>query len=185
MKISSRILSISATVVALGIGGFVYAQASQDAPGRMGGGMGMQQGMGMHGGAQGGMRGGMGGGMRGAGEPADATARLAATRAELKITSDQEPAWQAFEAVVRQQAEARQALRSGMQARKQDPAAAASVDRAAMRETMHKFRESEQAAREQARQALYAVLSPEQKVLADQRLGAGHGQHKGGHRHSS
>lgn len=170
MNISSRILSISATVLALGIGGFVYAQASQGTHGQMGSGMGMQQGMGKHGGTNGGMRGGMGGGMRGAGQPADAATRLAATKAELKITADQEPAWQAYEAVVRQQAEVRQAMDTSRQARMQDPAAAASFDRTAMRETMQKYRETEQASRDQARQALTAVLSPEQKVLADRML---------------
>lgn len=181
MTISSRILSISATVLALGIGGIVYAQATQGTHGRMGGGMGMQQGAGMHGGANGAMRGGMGGGMRGVGQPTDTATRLAANKAELKITADQEPAWQAFEAVVRQQADARQALSTGMQARMQDPAAAASFDRTAMRETMQKYRESEQAARDQALKALYAVLSPEQKLLADQRLsdGPGHGHRMG------
>lgn len=177
MKTSTQIISIAAAVLALGASGFALAQAGQGAYGRMG------SGMGMHGGAQS----GMGSGMRGAGQPAEAAARLAATKAELKITAEQEPAWQAFEAVVRQQAEARQAYRSTMQARMQDPAAAAGIDHTAQRETMMKLRESDQAARDQARQALYAVLSPEQKALADERLGAGpgQGQRMGGHRHAS
>lgn len=176
MAISSRILSISATVLALGIGGFVYAQATeatQGTHGHMGGGNGM------HGGASGAMHAGMGGGMHGAGQPADAATRLAATKAELKITADQEPAWQAFETVVRQQAEARQAMRTAMKARMQAPAAAANVDHTAMRESMQKTRESAQAASEEARKALYAVLSPEQKVMADQRLGDHHGKGSG------
>jgi Spy/CpxP family protein refolding chaperone len=187
LKTSTRILSISAAVLTLGAGGFAFAQASNEGRDCMGGGMGMQQGMGKHGGAHGGthggMGGGMGGGMRGAG-PADVAARLAATKAELKITAAQETAWQAYEAVVRQQAESRQAMRTAMQARMQDPAAAASVDHAAMRETMHQQRESNQAARDQARQALYAVLSPEQKAVADQRLHFGPGHRKGAHHHA-
>jgi hypothetical protein len=195
LKTSTRILSISAAVLTLGAGGFAFAQASNEGRDCMGGGMGMhqgmqqgmQQGMGKHGGAHGGTHGGkgggMGGGMRGAG-PADAAARLAATKAELKITAAQEPAWQAYEAVVRQQAESRQATRTAMQARMQDPAAAAGIDHAAMRETMHQQRESNQAARDQARQALYAVLSPEQKAVADQRLHFGPDHRKGAHHHA-
>lgn len=87
--------------------------------------------------------------------------------------------------MVREQAEARLTLRTAMQARMQDPAAAASIDHAAQRDAMMKLRESDQAARDTARQALYAVLSPEQKALADQRLGAGLGHRMGGaHRHA-
>lgn len=186
MKTSTQIISIAAAVLALGAGGLAFAQAGQGPYGRMGTGMGMQQGMGMHrgapDGAYGAMAGGMGGGMHGAGQSTDAAARLAVAKAELKITAEQEPAWQAFETVVRQQAEARQAFRTGMQASMQDPAARASIDHAAQREAMLKLRESHQAERDAARQALYAVLSPEQKALADQRLGAGPGHRMGGWR---
>ncbi len=175
MKTSSRILSIATAALTLGAGGFAYGHGGQGANNHMGGGMGMHQGMGS----------GAGHGMHHAGPSADAATQLAATKAELKITAAQEAAWQAFETVVLQQASARQALRAGLQARMQDPAAAASVDHQAQREAMQKLRQNEQAARDQARQALYAVLSPEQKALADQRLGAGQGKHKGGHRHTS
>jgi hypothetical protein len=185
MKTSTRILSISAAVLALGAGGFAIAQGNHGAQGHMGGAMGMHGGMGKHGGAQGGM-----GGMHGGGQAGDVATSLAATKTELKITAAQEPAWQAFETVVRQQADARQALRTGMQARMQDPAAASKIDHTAQRETMQKLHEVNQAAHDKARQALYAVLSPEQKQLADQRLGGGHGQgmggqRMGGHRHTS
>lgn len=178
MKTSTKLLTLAAAALALGAGGLVFAQAGQGPYG----GMGMHQGMGMHDGAQGGMRSGMGAGMRGAGQPADAAARLAAAKTELKITAAQEPAWQAFETVVRQQAEARLALRTAQQARLQDPAAAATIDHAAQREAMLKLRDSDQAARDTARQALYAVLSPEQKALADQRMGAGPGHRMGAFR---
>lgn len=188
MKTSTRILSISAAVLALGAGGFAFAQGNHGAQGHMGGGMGMHGGMGM--GKHGGAHGGMGGNMHGGGQAGDVATSLAATKTELKITAAQEPAWQAFETVVRQQADARQALRSSMQARMQDPAAAAKIDHTAQRETMHKLHETNQAAQEKAREALYAVLSPEQKQLADQRLGGAHGQgmggqRMGGHRHAS
>ncbi len=181
MKTSTQILSIAAAALALGAGGLAFAQAGQGPNGRMGGGMGMQQGMGMHGGGPG----AMGAGMRGAGQPGDPAAHLAAAKAELKITAAQEPAWQAFETLVRQQAQARQALRATMQARMQDPATAAGIDHAAQREAMMKLRDSDQATRDAARQALFAVLSPEQKALADQRLGAGPGHRMGGHRRAS
>jgi Spy/CpxP family protein refolding chaperone len=110
--------------------------------------------------------------MRGAENAADVTARLATVKTELKITAAQEPAWEKFEGVVRQQAGARQAMRSTMQGRMQDPKAAASGDHAAQRESMMKLREGKRAERDAARQALYAVLTPEQKTLADQKLNA-------------
>lgn len=182
MKTSTQILSIAAAALALGAGSLAFAHDGPGPNGRMGGGMGMQ-GMGMHGGGPGAM--GMGMGMRGAGQPGDPAAHLATAKAELKITAAQEPAWQAFETLVRQQAQARQALRATMQARMQDPATAASIDHAAQRNEMMKLRDSDQATRDAARQALYAVLSPEQKALADQRLGAGPGHRMGGHRHAS
>lgn len=185
MKTTTRFFTlaaaVSATVAAIGATGFAYAQAGTATPGPQGGGMGMQQqGKGMHGGKHGEMGAGMGRGMHGAGQRGDPAAHLAATKTELKITAAQEPAWQAFETVVRQQAEARQALRASMQAKMKDPAAAASVDHAAQREAMQQLRDKHLAERDQARQTLYAVLSSEQKVLADQRLGAGRG--KGGPR---
>ncbi|MES2483348.1 MAG: Spy/CpxP family protein refolding chaperone [Pseudomonadota bacterium] len=182
MKTSTRILSISAAVLALGAGGFALAHGNQGGQG-MGGGMGMHGGMGMG-------NGGMGGNMHGAGQAADVAASLAATKTELKITAAQEPAWQAFETVVRKQADAHQALRTSMRARMQDPAAAATTDHTAQRESMQKLHAANRAVYDKARQTLYAVLSPEQKQLADLRLGGSHvqgmgGHGMGGHRHAS
>lgn len=172
MKTSTKIIAAAAAVVALGAGGLVFAQQGEGHMGhqRMGAGMGMQDGG--H------------GGMHGAENAADVTARLTTVKTELKITAAQEPAWQKFEGVVRQQADARQAMRSTMQARMQDPKAAASVDHAARRESMMKLREGNQAERDAARQALYAVLTPEQKTLADQKLNAGQGNRMGMHKHA-
>lgn len=188
MKTSTKIIATAATAIALGAGGLVFAQQGQGHMGRMGQGgqggqmgqMGTGMGMGM------GMQGGGPGGMRGTQSATDVTARLATVKAELQITAAQEAAWQKFEGVVRQQADARQAMRGAMQARMQDPKAAAEVDHAAQRESMMKVREAHQAERDAARQALYAVLSPEQKALADQKLGAGQGQgqRKGMHKHA-
>ena len=171
MKTSTKIIAAAAATLSLGAAGLVFANQSQPGAGgceHQGRGMGM--GMGMEGG-HGGMRGGMGG----ADMAARATARLAELKTELKITAAQEPAWQQYEAVVRQQADAMQALRNGMRTRMQDPKARAEIDPQAQREAMLQMRQSNQAARDTARQALYAVLTPEQKALADQRLSVGHG----------
>jgi hypothetical protein len=122
---------------------------------------------------------GMGPGWTGRGPGAwDAAAvgtRLETLKAEIKITAAQESAWQAYAAVVKQHAEQRQALRTQMQAQMQDPQVAASVDRAAQREAMLKLRDQHWAERDAALKNLYAVLTPEQKTLADQRLAAGPG----------
>jgi len=177
MKTSTRIIAISAAAVALGMGGLAFAHQGQGGMDCMGSGMG--QGMGKHGGGPGGP-----GGMRGAGNAADLATRLAAVKTELVITAAQEPAWQKFEGTARQQAEARQAMHSAMQARMQDPKAAAGVDHTAQCESMMKHRDSQQAEREAARQALYAVLTPEQKTIADQRLGAGPGHRMAMHKHA-
>jgi Spy/CpxP family protein refolding chaperone len=170
MKTSTKIIAAAAAAVALGAGGLVFAQQGQGHMGHTG------AGMGMHGGGH--------GGMRGAESAADVTARLATVKIELKITAAQEPAWQKFEGVVRQQADARQAMRSTMQARMQDPNAAAGVDHAAQRESMMTLREGNRAERDAARQALYAVLTPEQRTLADQKLSAGQGHRMGTHKHA-
>ena len=57
----------------------------------------------------------------------------------------------------------------------QDPQAAAPADRAAHHEAMAKMRDEHMAARSAALKDLYAVLTPEQKALADQRLRGRHG----------
>ena len=167
MKTSTRIIAITAAAFALGTGGLAFAGHGQGNAGCMGADKG--QGMGRH---QGGP-----GGQRGAGNPADVAARLAAAKTTLAITAAQEPAWQAFEGVARQHAEARQAMRSTMQGQ------AASADHAAQREAMMKQREAHRAESEAARQALYAVLTPEQKAIADKQLGARHGHRMAMHRH--
>jgi len=90
-------------------------------------------------------------------------------------------------------------MRDGMHASMQDPKAAASMDHAAQREAMGKVHAAQRSERDAARQALFATLSPEQKAMADQRLGGerrmgmgnapgmGHatGQGKGAHQHTN
>jgi len=173
MKTSIKIIT-AAAVIACGFSGAAFAHKG----GAMGG-MGMHgAGMGMGGMAMG-CHGAEQVGMRGMQDPAQATARLAAVKTELKITAAQEPAWQKYEAVVSQQAQAHQTMRDGMRTAMQDPKAAATVDHAAHREAMIKLHETHQAERDAARQALLAVLSPDQKALAEQRLGGGQGMGMG------
>lgn len=175
MKTSTRIIAITAAAFALGSGGLAFARQGQGDAGCMGAAMGQGtgQGMGKH---QGGP-----GGKHGAGNPAEVASRLAAAKTALAITAAQEPAWQTFEGVARQHAETRQAMRSTMQGTMQGQAA--SADHAAQREVMMKQREGRRAESEAARQALYAVLTPEQKAIADKQLGAGPGHRMAMHRH--
>jgi Spy/CpxP family protein refolding chaperone len=68
-------------------------------------------------------------------------------------------------------------MRTQMQAQMQEKSATAPVDRSARHETMSQLREQHFAARSAAVKDLYAVLTPEQKTLAEQRLSMmpGHG----------
>jgi len=92
--------------------------------------------------------------------------RLSDMKAQLKITSTQEAAWQTFTAAAKQQATGMQAMRAQMQ---QDPATA--PERMAQRATMMQERSAAMATMTNAFNALYAVLTPEQKAIADQNFG--------------
>jgi Spy/CpxP family protein refolding chaperone len=120
---------------------------------------------------------GMGmGRMHGPETPAAASARLSELKASLNITAAQEAAWGKYAALVTQQAEVRDAMRTQMQAQMSDPKTAATIDHNAMRETMQKFQLENWTARDAALKELVAVLTPEQKAVADQRL-QGWGRH--------
>jgi len=107
---------------------------------------------------------------------AAADKRLTRLKADLKITSAQEPAWNAYAEQVKQHAGEMQALHNQMRERASGntrPSAPERVERQA------------QFAKQQGEylerlagltKDLYAVLTPEQKTLADQRLGRG-GRH--------
>lgn len=114
----------------------------------------------------GGPRGGFGpGAARGWGGPASGIdARLAAIKAELKITADQESAWQIYEKQARQQAESTQALFA------QAPAQSA-PDRLKQRAEFAKQRAANIEAMSGAVKDLYAALTPEQQAVADQFFG--------------
>lgn len=178
MKTTTQLAAVSLAVLSFALAGAVSAHPGYG----MGAGAGMGPGAGAGpcmgaGPATGpGMGMGMGPGMVGRGpDAATVGARFDALKAEIKITAAQEAAWQAYVTVVQQQAEQRQALRTQMQAQMQDPQAAATVDRAAQYEAMSKLRETHLAARQAALNDLVAVLTPEQKAVAEQRLAAGPG----------
>lgn len=163
MKLTYKIIAGVAASLALAAAGVVYAN-----PG-MGMGQGMNMGMGH------GMAGGM---MAGADVGAMAATRLADLKTELKITPTQEAAWLTFENQAKQQSAAMQAMRSQMQSQMQNQQpGATSTDFAAQRNAMMALRDANRTARDAAVKDLYAVLTPEQKAIADQRLNA-----MGGHR---
>ena len=116
--------------------------------------------------------------------PGVAEDRLAGLKAELRITAQQEPAWQAFVKSEKQREESRAAWFAKMR----EARAADSLPEAlAQRDEAFKERQAESQARTAALKELYAALSPEQKAVADQRLGgftpgygAGYGRGYGG-----
>jgi len=162
----------------MGYGGGGYG------PGMMGGGWGRHGGYGpMMGYGGGGPRGGygpgmMGGGPRGGygpgrgwgqgGPAANADARLSFLKNELAITADQDSAWQAYAKQVKQQAESMQALF----AQAQSQTAQSAPDRLNQRAEFAKQRAANMEAMSTAVKSLYAVLTPEQKAVADQHFGA-------------
>lgn len=176
MKTRTTIFAATVVIATLAAAGAALAH-----PGGMGYGMGpgMQQGMGP------GMMGhgmGPGMGMRGMQGPQTAAAlgtRLTETKGALKITAAQEAAWNAYAAVVTRQADARANMHTQMQGKMHDPSTSL-PDRAAWQETMAKFHLEMQAGRAAALKDLYAVLTPEQKTLADQTLPGMGGQRMAG-----
>jgi len=114
----------------------------------------------------------MGPGMapQGFGNPAAAAEwRLSSLKSELKITAAQESAWKSFADQTKLQAEAMQALMSTAQSSAQ----ASAPERLEARNQVMKKRQEQMEKGAAAFKDLYAVLSPEQKKLADQGLGLG------------
>jgi hypothetical protein len=181
MKSIPKIIAVSAAALAVAVAGAVYAQPG-GGPGWMGGGAGMGwgggpgMGWGMHGGMggpgwMGGGRGPMGSGMRGGMSASDIAAvtanRTAELKSELKIAPAQESAWKAYEAAVQQQAGAMQTMHAQMQALWQSQTSPGSADFTAQRDAMIKLHDSAWAGYNTALKDLYAVLTPEQKAIAD------------------
>ena len=200
MKTSNSILAVTIIAASLAGAGSAFAHGGMGAgamgmgaehpmgQGMMGAGhemghgmMGMGQGMGHgHMGMGAGMHAGMGP-MQGPEAPASVSARLADSKAQLKITSAQEAAWSKYAALVTQQVEAHANMRTQMHAQMSDPKTASTVNHAAQREAMHKLQQDNLAARNTALTELYAVLTPEQKAVADQRLQGRRGHRMAGH----
>ena len=123
---------------------------------------------------------GLGMGPQGNGNPgAMADARLAYLKSELKITPAQEPAWKTFADEAKQRAEAMQAFRTTLQGSAQ----ATAPERLELRNQIMKKRQEQMEKSTAAFKDLYAALTPEQKTIADRRVGGGPGSgpgHRGG-----
>lgn len=92
--------------------------------------------------------------------------RLADLKAQLKITAEQDSAWRAFADAAKQQASGMQALRAQMQA-----GSGTAPERMAQRASAMQQRAAGMATIAKAFDALYGVLTPEQRTLADQHFG--------------
>jgi protein CpxP len=95
-----------------------------------------------------------------------ADTRLADLKAQLTITPAQESAWQAFADAAKQQASGMQGLRAQMQA-----GSATAPERMAQRASAMQQRAAGMTTMTKAFDALYGVLTPEQKTIADQHFG--------------
>ena len=135
--------------VALAVAAATYAQPY----GGMGHGFGPGMGMGH-------------GPMAGVDPAAMADSHLSNLKAQLRINTSQEAAWQAFATQAKAQAASMQAMRAQMQ---QD--AGTAPERMAQRTTAMQQRAAGMATMTNAFGALYAVLTPEQKAIADQNGG--------------
>lgn len=98
-----------------------------------------------------------------------AESRLSGLKSELKITSAQESAWKTFADQAKQQAEAMQALMISAQGSAQ----ATAPERIEKSNQITKKRQEQMEKGTAAFKEFYATLSPEQKALADQRIGFG------------
>ena len=128
----------------------------------MGGGMGMGYGMGP------GMRGGYGPGGYGMGFQGSEDG-LAAQKSALKITAAQEKAWEEYASVAKKHFDARLAHREAMY----NAAPANAAERQELQAAFMKQRVEQMEAMNGAFKKLYAVLTPEQRTVLDQRAGFG------------
>lgn len=188
MTTTTRLLTLTAAAFAIGAAGLAVAQQGNEGPDTPRQGMRQGMGMGQHSEDQ------RGGHHQRHGHGAPSAAQVAQhldkLKAELKITDAQLPAWQQFATTVKTEADSHEARRTAMRAQMQaSRASGAAPDRQALRSQMQQQREASRNTHAQARQALYAVLTPEQKAVAEQKMRlragqeGGHGP-RGGHRHN-
>jgi LTXXQ motif family protein len=153
MRRIQGVLAGVAAGVALAVAAVSYAQPF----GGMGPGHGPGMGMGM----------GPGHGPMAGVDPATVIdSRLSDLKALLKITATQESAWQAYTAAAKQQAAGMQAMRAQMQ-----QGTGTAPERMGQRATIMQQRTQAMATMTSAFNALYAVLTPEQRTVADQHFG--------------
>lgn len=183
MKRGTKIAIGVGAALSLGLAALAGAQPGGYGSGwSMGAGMGMGMGQGMMGGGSGMM--GMGQAMMGGGpgmmgmgpEMMDAQGygieqRLAAQKSALKITSDQESAWQAYADVAKTQADARLEQSKAMHG----AAPVTAVERFDLHNKFMKEHFQQLEAVNAAFKDLYAALTPEQRAIADQGAGFGPG----------
>ena len=118
------------------------------------------------------------------GYPGAAEEQLAGLKSELGIIATQETAWQAFVKSAKQRDEGRQAWFAKMHEAR---SAGSLPELLAQQDEMFKQHQTERQATTAALKDLYAVLTPEQKTIADRRFGgfgpgygAGYGRGPGG-----
>jgi periplasmic protein CpxP/Spy len=108
--------------------------------------------------------------------------RIAFLQTELKITPAEQPQWQQFASVMRQNAQALdQAIAT---ARVHRGGAENAVDRLSLRAEFAKVRADNEARLATAFRPLYASLSPEQQQVANQLVGHGDRHHGEWHHHA-
>lgn len=175
MKRSHKIVAGIIATVALGIAAAAFAYPG----GGHGQGFGpcMGDGPGMGYGPRGGGYGPQGAAGPSAGRDpvAFAESRLGEMRSELKITTAQDAAWQTFAAKAKKQAEDMQTMRKTMWGA---PAASA-PERIAQRTALMQQRLAGMEDMTAALKELYAVLTPEQKAIADREFATMPGHHMG------
>ena len=98
---------------------------------------------------------------------------LASLKVELKITPDQENAWQAFAGKARTQADTMIARRAQFAEQAQSGKSLPAPERLAQRTERMKLGLANMETMTAAVKDLYAVLTPEQKTIADQQLANG------------
>jgi len=101
---------------------------------------------------------------------ADPAAHLDKLKAELKITPDQESAWQSFTDTVKQQSASMKASRKTAQSTPQT-----APDRMDRQVELMKQREAGMETVAKAMRQLYTVLTPEQKAVLDNHANRHHG----------
>ena len=151
MKRIHTVVAGAVAGVALAVAAVTYAQPFGGMGPGFGPGMGMERGHGPMGGVD---------------PAAIVDSRLGDLKTQLKITPAQESAWEAFTGAAKQQAASMQALRARMQ---KGPSTA--PERMGQRTELMQQRSAAMTTMTNAFDALYAVLTPEQKAIADQHRG--------------